>query len=534
MGPMYELIDVAKSIGSSAKLGASAIFSPRTRSISSRAMDGTCVFPMIVDAETIDLDDALIVARAWERTCASFVLTTLTMSPFLRVEDGEIPSAAEYVKKFHVNFTSQAGYGNSYAGLNLESFDKECERLGINYQVLESTALVAAVKIYQGIQSTLAEKQLAMENYVVEDYLDHSILNNLSIAPMPMLEGKRHKNRNNSNSSGGGGNSGGGNGNNGGGNSNRNNGRGRGGGGSGNNPNSGGGRNNGGNNVGSSEGNNNNGGGNNNNNGNGGNNNRNNRNNNNGNNNQSLTFNFKDKDNQGKMNKIFDDRRVFDHRIDMEFKKANDLVPTMLHMRIYPLTDENTSGGEAFDFVLGVKCQLHPVTTTQMVTELARGIKNNDTLFNFIKWTTGETKFFRDFLSAVDQQRADAYQSVRGDNVALIVASKRRKNIAKVWNRFDDNPLTPILSILVSNEDMEILRDEFGYDTEKMPTLINTLMRNFYLLGFMKINNTSEQVDILIDGQQHPQTQLLSTLAKENTKDDKTFKEVMKIVGKRV
>ena len=514
MGPMYELIDVAKSIGSSAKLGASAIFSPRTRSISSRAMDGTCVFPMIVDAETIDLDDALIVARAWERTCASFVLTTLTMSPFLRVEDGEIPSAAEYVKKFHVNFTSQAGYSNSYAGLNLESFDKECERLGINYQVLESTALVAAVKIYQGIQSTLAERQLAMENYVVEDYLDHSILNNLSIAPMPMLEGKKHKNKDRSNSSGSGG---GRNGNNGGGNSNRNNGRG-GGGNSGNN-------NNGGGNGGSGD-NNNNG------NGNNGNNNRNNRNNNRENNNQPPTFHIDN--NNDKQNKIFDDRRVFDHRIDMEFKKANDLVPTMLHMRIYPLTDENTSGGEAFDFVLGVKCQLHPITTTQMVTELARGIKNNDTLFNFIKWTTGETKFFRDFLFAVDQQKADAYQSVRGDNVALIVASKRRKNIAKVWNRFDDNPLTPILSILVSNEDMEILRDEFGYDTEKMPTLITTLMRNFYLLGFMKINNTSEQVDILIDGQQHPQTQLLSTLAKENTKDDKTFKEVMKIVGKRI
>ena len=164
MGILEEMMDAAKSIGSAAKLGTAAIFSPRTRSISARAMDGTCVFPMIVDAETIDLDDALIVARAWERTCASFVLTTLTMSPFLRVEDGEIPSAAEYVKKFHVNFTSQAGYGNSYAGLNLESFDKECERLGINYHVLESTALVAAVKIYQGIQSTLAEKQLAMEN----------------------------------------------------------------------------------------------------------------------------------------------------------------------------------------------------------------------------------------------------------------------------------------------------------------------------------------------------------------------------------
>ena len=73
MGILEEMMDAAKSIGSAAKLGTAAIFSPRTRSISARAMDGTCVFPMIVDAETIDLDDALIIARAWERTCASFV-----------------------------------------------------------------------------------------------------------------------------------------------------------------------------------------------------------------------------------------------------------------------------------------------------------------------------------------------------------------------------------------------------------------------------------------------------------------------------
>ena len=168
------------------------------------------------------------------------------------------------------------------------------------------------------------------------------------------------------------------------------------------------------------------------------------------------------------------------------------------------------------------------------MTEIARGMKNNDTLFHFIKWTTGETKFFRDFLFAVDQQKADAYQSVRGDNLSLMVASRRRRDLAKVWNRFDDNPLTPILSILVSNEDMDILRDEFGYDTEKMPTLIATLMRNFYLLGFMKINNTSERVDILIDGQQQPQTYLLSTLEKETTTDDKKFKEVMKLIGRRL
>lgn len=437
MGPMYEIINLVKTIGSAAKLGSAAIFSSKSRSISAKAMDGTCIFPLIVDCETIHLDDALIIARAWERTCASFVLTTLTMCPFLHVEKGNIPTAAEYVKQFHVNFSSQGGYGNSYVGANLENFDKQCEELGINYHVLESSAAIAAVHIFQGIKSYLAEQQLQLENFVVEDYLNPFTINELSI----VTESRRGYRANRDGS--------------------------------------------------------------------------------------------RDLNNKGNP-KIFNDRRTLDHRIDANFQKANDLVPTMLHMRIYPLIDGTNGGGEAFDFVIGVKCQLHPVTTNQMVTEIARGIKNNDTLFNFIKWTTGEMKFFRDFIFAVDQQKTDALQSVRGDNASLVVASKRRKNLANVWNRFADNPLTPILSILVSNEDMEILRNEFGYDVEKMPTLINTLMNNFYLLGFMKLNNASERVDILIDGQQNPQTYLLNTLAKENTTDDRKFKEIMKMVGRRL
>lgn len=477
MGPISDIIDTVKSIGSAAKLGGAAIFSP-TKSISARAMDGTCVFPMVVDGELIPIEDALTIARAWERTCSSFVLTTLSMAPFMNVEDGAIPSAADYVKKFHVNMAADSMYGNSPVGLNLESFDRTCARLGISYDVLESSAAAVAVHVYQGIQSELAKRQLTMENFVVEEFTNPSVVNDLYI----VQEAKGNKPRGGNGSSGGSSGSG---------------------------------------SRGTSDGNNrrpprvgsrptsttvNVGG-------------------------TTITNNIPAQGSSKK--RVFDDRRAFDHKVDAEFRKANDLVPTMLHIRIYPLTEKN-EGGEAIDFVLGVKCQLHPITTSQMVTEIARGIKNNDTLFNFIKWTTGETKFFRDFLFAVDQQRADAFQSVRGDNASIIVASKRRKNIAKVWNRLGENPLTPILSILVAQDDLDILRDEFGYDVEKMPTLLRTLMSNFYLLGFLTLNLASERVDILIDGQANPQTYTLSTLSKENTTDDRKFKEMMKMMGRRI
>ena len=454
MGPISDIIDAIKS-GVAAARTSTATF-VKKKSIAANAMDGTCVFPMVLDGELIPIDDALTIARAWERTCASFVLTTLTMSPFLHVADGDTPSAAEYVRKFHVNMPEHGGAGNTALSMNLEElelFDDACARLGISYSVLESSAAVAAVQIYQGVQSELIRRQLSAENFVVEEFLSPNVLNDLSVVQEAKDSGK---------------------------------GNGKG----------------------------------------------------------------KDKD-KGKNDKKDSDppkprssgggreyksqERVGDSRlINNKFDKANDLVPTLLHVKVFPTKDGASQGTESFDFVLGVKCQLHPVTTNQMVQEIAKGIRNNDTLFNFIKWTTGETKFFRDFLFAVDQQKADAVQSVQGDNAALIVASKRRRSIAKVWNKFSKNPLTPIMSILVSTEDMDILRDEYGYDIYAMPSLIPTLMKNFYLLGFIKLNLASEQVDIMIDGQNKFQYYTLSTLTKENTTDDRRFKEMMKMIGRRM
>lgn len=489
MGPISDVIDTIKSVCSSAKLGASTVFSSN-KSISAKAMDGTCVFPMVIDGELIPMEDAMTIARAWERTCASFVLTSFTMSPYLRHGDEDF-SAADYVKKFHVNMTNDPG--NSVMGLNLEAFDQRCADLGISYSMLEGSAAIAGYYIYQGIQSRLAEMELAEDNYVVESYLSPYSLNDVSRKPMMESKSRRRKdyddthidNITNYEVHGGQGGQGGQ--------------GGRGGAG-----------------------------------GHGG-------------------FAYatatipneitvRQTGNEGsarpRFNRRLDDRRQITHSIDAEFKKANDAVPTMLHIRVYPL--DSSSGGtpvseEAIDFVLGVKAQLHPVSTDVMVRELARGFGHNDTFFNFIKWTTGETRFVKDFLLNLDQQKEDAYQSVRGGNTGLLVASKRRKNIAKVWNRLSKNPLTPILTIVTTDDDFDLLREQYGYDIDRLPSLIPDIMNSFYLLGFFKVNMSSEKVDLWVDGQgKRPQTYTLSSLAKENTTDDRKFKEMMKMLGRRM
>ena len=102
MGEFRDMLDAMSDLKSEVKKGFASIGGyGKRRSIAASATDGTCYFPVVVD-DSIPLEDALIVARALERKYATFVLTTLTMNPYMQIDDGNI-SAAEYVKKFHQN-----------------------------------------------------------------------------------------------------------------------------------------------------------------------------------------------------------------------------------------------------------------------------------------------------------------------------------------------------------------------------------------------------------------------------------------------
>ena len=87
-------------------------------------------------------------------------------------------------------------------------------------------------------------------------------------------------------------------------------------------------------------------------------------------------------------------RNVF---TDASMKKANELMPTMMQVRI--LKESNSGENSTFiDFIVGVKATIHPVDSQDMITHLVSLFQERGKLFNFIKWTTGEISFFKDLL----------------------------------------------------------------------------------------------------------------------------------------
>ena len=227
------------------------------------------------------------------------------------------------------------------------------------------------------------------------------------------------------------------------------------------------------------------------------------------------------------------DPRQINHLMDTDFKKANDLVPTMLHIRVYPTASGDEELPEPIDFVLGVKATLHSVTADAMAENLAKGVNGDNHFFEFIKWYTGETRFFKDFVFAIDQQKSDAV-SASNKNKGWFVASKRRKAMSKLQSKISKNPMTPIMTIVTSKDTLETLASVYGFDLEASPMLLDKIMSTYFLLGFVVVNPATNRVDFHIDGFDSAETVTLNTLQKEETRDDKKFKDMMRMMGRSV
>ena len=64
--------------------------------------------------------------------------------------------------------------------------------------------------------------------------------------------------------------------------------------------------------------------------------------------------------------------------------------------------------------------------------------------------------------------------------------------------------------------------------------LLDKIMSTYFLLGFVVVNPATNRVDFHIDGFDSAETVTLNTLQKEETRDDKKFKDMMRMMGRSV
>ena len=472
MGEIKDAIETISDLKS--EFAEAGIYSTK-RSISASAMEGTANFPVLVE-DSISIEDGILISRAAEKKYASFLLTVLTMDPYLSVEKGQTPSASAYLKQFHQNMRVKDSTKGVH--VNMIDFLKESyETNDMDYSLMESEAFNMAYAIYEGVTRSVPQDKNIQLNYTIQEVTSPETLNERFRANIPTMEsqgGRRpwntifnlpsvggdvrfedpaYVNTNRVNIH---------------------------------NPVT-----------------------------------------------VSPNINVDVHGNQTTPNNrtsVRDRGNQWKPLTDNDCKKANDLVPTSLHVRVYPIDKYTREELTPIDFIVGVKATLHPIPLSELARMVVTGMRNEDMVFNFIRWTTGEIKFFKDFVFAIDTLKMDAKDSGR-DVTGWRPALKKRKNMSKAKLRFSKNSLMPNTSIVVSQAGIDYIRDTYGYDLSD-ERIIKRMMEVYFLLGFISVNSVNQRATFRFDGIETTDTYTFDTLRRENQNDDKAFKNMMKMLGR--
>lgn len=214
---------------------------------------------------------------------------------------------------------------------------------------------------------------------------------------------------------------------------------------------------------------------------------------------------------------------------DNDVKKANELVPSMLQVTTH-FTDSEGKINRTEEYMIGVKTIIHPVSSDSMITNLVKGVKRDKSFFNFLRLTTGEISFFKDFILAITDIKDEVKTKYRDNQ--WWSALQRRKHTAKVLSRtgVKNGPL-PNSTIVISMEEVERIKQMNNIDFLS-PKYGKDLIKSYYLLGFVIVDPSLEVAHFMFDGDMDFAQLSFTALERENSNQAREMKNMMQLLGR--
>lgn len=217
--------------------------------------------------------------------------------------------------------------------------------------------------------------------------------------------------------------------------------------------------------------------------------------------------------------------------VNGDYKKANELMPTLIQINFKCEKD-----GEVIDLdpsIIGVKAKLYPISSEDIVRHLADKSMEKNWSTNFIRATTREISFMKDFVMAIDKAKIDAMSlSVRNSSSdRMWKVLERRAMISKFKKMLRmNNNASAITTLVISQEEVEYLRKFEHIDIERIPIIRNL----FESLNFMSICIVDESLEVakFIFDEEDPSWETLSFNHLEREASDQTYKKVVNLMTK--
>lgn len=210
--------------------------------------------------------------------------------------------------------------------------------------------------------------------------------------------------------------------------------------------------------------------------------------------------------------------------------KANEAVPSLIIVNFNSVHDKTKIINTA---IIGVKAMIHYVSSEDMVNKIM--LKNSDRngLFNFIRATTREISFFKDFLFAIDRAKIDALSKTgKGSSSNIWKLLELRANEAKRNSSIfkHDASCSAIATIVISKSEVDLVKKYYRIDISK-PGTLKSIMRGYSIMCAVIVDEITEKVDFLWDdGSQGFDTYSFSSLEREESSG--MYKKVINMMNK--
>ena len=212
-----------------------------------------------------------------------------------------------------------------------------------------------------------------------------------------------------------------------------------------------------------------------------------------------------------------------------DIKKANELVPSMMVINYISKNGDKVINSSA---VIGVKARLQYVYSEDMLDRII--IKNDDKngLFNFLKATTGQISFWKDFIFAIDRAKLDSIStSKKGKSSPIwkLLEHRALKSKIRRWTG-TSNDASAITTLVISKEEADWLKKEEHIDVMR-PNVVHAIMNAYNIMCFIVVDEPLEKVHFLYDdGTTAYETISFSHLEREA--NDGQYKKIINLLSK--
>ena len=216
--------------------------------------------------------------------------------------------------------------------------------------------------------------------------------------------------------------------------------------------------------------------------------------------------------------------------LNNEYKKANELQPTMMVINFMRHSEE--SGDSINTAVIGIKAKIYPVSSADICNRISGKLDDKNVLTNFVRATTNEIAFFRDFLFAIDNAKMDAmsYGKKATSNKLWKVLERRSQKSKFRRSLRMYNDATAITTLVLSENDAEYLKKVHNIDILNV-SKARKILDAYNFMCICVLNQSTEVASILYDtGDDTYEMIPFSGLEREAS--DNSYKKMVNLLSK--